>query len=145
MPIGSPSELTAQLVVEVSVRDIEKSLRFYTSLGFEVERCDAQFAALRWESSYFFLNQSDAFTLPGRESNANVRVLVPDIHAVWERIQAQGMSITSPLTKQDYGLIDFTVCDPDGFGIRFAQLADQGPALVPDPTGRPKGTIRTHR
>ena len=51
----------------------------------------------------------------------------------------------SPLTKQDYGLIDFTVCDPDGFGIRFAQLADQGLALVPEPTGRPKGTIRAHR
>ena len=36
--IGSETELSAQFVIEVSVRDIQRSLAYYTDLGFSVTR-----------------------------------------------------------------------------------------------------------
>jgi catechol 2,3-dioxygenase-like lactoylglutathione lyase family enzyme len=52
---GSPSEDSAQLVVEIFVRDLAQSLAFYRSLGFALERRTETFAVLRWGESYLFL------------------------------------------------------------------------------------------
>jgi hypothetical protein len=31
-----------------------------------------------------------------------------------------GARVLAPIADRDYGLRDFTIADPDGFGIRFA-------------------------
>jgi catechol 2,3-dioxygenase-like lactoylglutathione lyase family enzyme len=65
--IGSSSELGDQLVVEVMVQNLDRSLAFYTALGFKLERRDGDFAALRWEDREFFLDQrSDLAPSSGR-------------------------------------------------------------------------------
>jgi len=46
MPFVPP---TRQLVVEVFVRDLDRSLAFYTGLGFRLLRRDGGFAELQWE------------------------------------------------------------------------------------------------
>jgi len=118
------SELTAQLVVEVMVKDITRSLGFYQALGFEIERSCETFAVLRWDNNYLFLAQMKAQSVSSNTLLANVRVIVPDVDLAWQRATSLGADVETPLTEQVYGLRDFTIRDPDGFGIRFAQLVE---------------------
>jgi uncharacterized glyoxalase superfamily protein PhnB len=46
--------------------------------------------------------------------------MVPDVDAWWRRATDVGARVLSPVADRDYGLRDFTIADPDGFGIRFA-------------------------
>lgn len=124
--IRSNSELGDQLVVEVMVQELDRSLAFYTALGFKLERRDGDFAALRFEEREFFLDQrSDLAPLSG-PARANVRILTNDVDAVWAAVQALGLPVERPIGDRYYGLRDFTVLDPDGFGLRFA-----GPLSLP--------------
>lgn len=116
----SISELGDQLVVEVFVRDLDHSLAIYTALGFTLERRDGNFAALSWEGQEFFLDQRADLPPASAPSRANVRILVPEVDAVWSLVQRLGLRVEQPITDRYYGLRDFTVVDPDGFGLRFA-------------------------
>lgn len=106
MPYAEP---TAQLVVEVHVRDLKRSVEFYRS----------RFCVLAWDSRQLFLDEaSDLPAAPGLPS-ANVRVMVPDVDKFWELAKSMKARIVAPLADRPYGLRDFTVADPDGFGLRF--------------------------
>ncbi len=111
---------TQQLVVELSVRDLQRSLAFYATLGFHVERAEAKFAVVAWEEHQFFLSQDglllDALAAP----IMNVRVMVPDVDRLWQRVIELGLPVAAPVGDRSYGLRDFTIVDPDGFGVRFA-------------------------
>jgi catechol 2,3-dioxygenase-like lactoylglutathione lyase family enzyme len=109
-----------QLVVEVMVRDLDRSLAFYTALGFKLERRDGDFAALRWEGREFFLDQRPDLPSWSGPSRANVRILTSDVDAVWVAVQKLDAPVERTIADRYYGLRDFTVLDPDGFGIRFA-------------------------
>ncbi len=53
--------------------------------------------------------------------------MVPDVDALWRRARSVDAPISAPIGDRDYGLRDFTVQDPDGFGLRFASwLAPPG-------------------
>ena len=118
--IGSMSELGEQLVVEIMVQDLDRSLGFYTALGFKLERRDGGFASLRWEDRRLFLDQrSDLPSLSG-PARGNVRILTGDVDAVWATAQTLGLPVERSIADRSYGLRDFTVLDPDGFGLRFA-------------------------
>ncbi len=117
---GSTAELAEQLVVEIVVRDLDRSIAFYSALGFMLERRDAGFAALRWEGRLLFLDQrSDLPELSG-PSRANVRILTGEVDSVWAAAQTLDLPVEQPIADRHYGLRDFTVLDPDGFGLRFA-------------------------
>ena len=117
---GSNSELREQLVVEIMVQDLDRSLAFYTALGFTLERRDGKFAALRWGDRRLFLDQSSDLPPLSGPARANVRILTKDVDAVWAVAQTLGLRIDQPIADRYYGLRDFTVVDPDGFGLRFA-------------------------
>src|SRR5262249_61932322 len=53
---------------------------------------------------------------------ANVRVMVSNVDEYWKLANEIGAQIVIPLADRYYGLRDFTIADPDGFGIRFASL-----------------------
>ena len=126
------SELGDQLVVEIFVRDLDRSLAIYTALGFTLDRRDGTFAALSWEGREFFLDQR-ADLAPARGPTwANVRILVRDVDAAWANAQKLGLRVEQPIEDRYYGLRDFTVVDPDGFGLRFA-----GPLSHPFSSGLP--------
>ncbi len=114
------SELGDQLVVEIFVRDLDRSLAIYTALGFTLERRDDHFAALSWEGREFLLDQRSALAPANGPARANVRILVRDVDAVWAHVQRLGLRVEQPIEDRYYGLRDFTVLDPDGFGLRFA-------------------------
>jgi catechol 2,3-dioxygenase-like lactoylglutathione lyase family enzyme len=110
---------TEQLVVEVYVRSLDRALDFYLSLGFEVVERKTGFASLGWEGHLFFLDERPHFE-PPPSPQANVRVMVPDVDAWWRRATGAGARVLASIADRDYGLRDFTIADPDGFGIRFA-------------------------
>jgi Glyoxalase/Bleomycin resistance protein/Dioxygenase superfamily. len=118
--IGSRVELEEQLVVEILVRDLERSLAFYTALGFSVERRDGGFAALRWGERWLFLDERSDLPEPHGPARANVRILTSDVDQVWVTVEALGIPAERSIADRYYGLRDFTVRDPDGFELRFA-------------------------
>ena len=117
-----------QLVTEIVVRDIRKSVRFYQLLGFSLLRDGGDFVELTWEDHRLLLAEPSAFheldcveppAVP-KFPRANVRVMVPNVDAYWSRVNEMGAQIIVPIADRYYGLRDFTIADPDGFGVRFA-------------------------
>ena len=125
-------ESTEQLVTEIVVKDIQRSVRFYRLLGFALLRDGGDFVELTWEDHRLFLAQPSAFHEVDRvESSAlpqfpraNIRVMVPDVDDYWRRVNEIGAQIIFPIADRYYGLRDFIVADPDGFGVRFASKLD---------------------
>jgi catechol 2,3-dioxygenase-like lactoylglutathione lyase family enzyme len=120
---------TEQLVTEIVVADIKRSTRFYVDLGFALLRDGGDFVELTWEEHRLFLAEVSAFRDASAEApprpkfpRANVRVMVPDVDACWERVKTLDAEIVLPIADRYYGLRDFTIADPDGFGIRFASV-----------------------
>jgi catechol 2,3-dioxygenase-like lactoylglutathione lyase family enzyme len=110
---------TEQLVVEVYVQNLDRAVDFYRSLGFEILGRKGGFAAVTWEGHRFFLDERPHHE-PPPATQANVRVMVPDVDTWWRRATGMGARVLAPIADRDYGLRDFTIADPDGFGIRFA-------------------------
>lgn len=121
---------TEQLVTEVLVKEIGRSVDFYRRLGFELLRDDGDFVELTWEHHRLFLAELSAFhdahsvELPARPTFpiANVRVMVANVDEYWKLAKGMGAQILIPIADRYYGLRDFTIADPDGFGVRFASL-----------------------
>ena len=118
---------TDQLVTEIFTRDIGRSVAFYRKLGFELLRDDGGFVELGWEGHCLFLSDElkEKMTADSGLPQGNIRVMVPNVDDFWALSQELGAPVLSPITDQSYGLRDFTIADPDGFGVRFAtQLRD---------------------
>ena len=119
-----------QLVTEILVSDMRSSVRFYRSLGFELLRDGGDFVELTWEDHRLYLAEITAFRDAGNVAPvqpaafpvANIRVMVPNVDECWRLASEIGAKIIVPIGDRDYGLRDFTIADPDGFGIRFASL-----------------------
>ena len=121
---------TEQLVTEIVVKDIGRSVEFYGRLGFKLLRDGGDFVELTWEGHRLFLAELSAFrdapgaapVTPTPFPLANVRVMVLDVEKYWKLVNEMGARIILPLADRYYGLRDFTIADPDGFGVRFASM-----------------------
>ena len=117
-----------QLVIEIMVQDIQQSTKFYQLLGFHLLRDGGDFVELTWEDHRLFLAQTSAvhdkqniqLAPRGNFPLANVRVMVADVDYYWKKVNEMSAEIIVPIGDRYYGLRDFTIADPDGFGIRFA-------------------------
>ena len=121
--VGSQEEREAQLVLELTVRDLDASLRFYTALGFTIARQTNDFAALRFGSAWLFVTPG----APQPVNEHNLRVIVPDVDASWAIAQSLSAPVHRAIGDRSYGLRDFTISDPDGFQLRFAQVLRPSP------------------
>jgi NAD(P)H-dependent FMN reductase/catechol 2,3-dioxygenase-like lactoylglutathione lyase family enzyme len=129
-PVSRYVESIEQLVSEIVVGDIRRSLDFYRRLGFVLLRDAGDFVELTWEQHRLFLAGKSAFdgidaVILGDAPVfplANVRVMVPRVDDLWKLANEIGAKVVIPIGDRYYGLRDFTVADPDGFGIRFASL-----------------------
>jgi len=113
---------TSQLVLELFVRDLPTSIVFYTGLGFTLVDQRDQFVELAWEDHLLYLDGSHpSRNLPplSYHPQANVRIMVPDVDGAWQRAKDMGARVLVEIEDRYYGLRDFTVLDPDGFGVRF--------------------------
>src|SRR5262245_40081278 len=119
---------TEQLVTEIMVCDIKRSTAFYRRLGFTLRRDGGLFVELSWEEHQLFLDERStgpegdqgAMSAPPHVPPANIRVMVPNVDDYWRLAQDIGARIVVPIADRSYGLRDFTLADPDGFGVRFA-------------------------
>jgi catechol 2,3-dioxygenase-like lactoylglutathione lyase family enzyme len=124
---------TEQLVTEIVVRDIRRSTEFYRRLGFKFLRDGGDFVELTWEDHRLFLVELSAFheidhvelPTPPQFPLANVRVMVPNVDDHWRLANEIGARIIVPIADRNYGLRDFIIADPDGFGVRFASTLDE--------------------
>jgi catechol 2,3-dioxygenase-like lactoylglutathione lyase family enzyme len=114
---------TEQLVIEIFVRVLDRALEFYRGLGFELVGRKGSFVALAWEGHRLFLDEQPQLA-PPTSPQANVRVMGPDVDAGWRRVTGVGARVLAPIGDRYYGLRDFTIADPDGFGVRFASRID---------------------
>ena len=120
-------DATEQLVVELFVRDLRRSVQFYQSLGFHLLTEHGRFASLTWEDHRLYLDQRDGLPEPPALPVMNVRVMVPDVDRVWQRVNEMGVRVAASIEDRSYGLRDFTIIDPDGFGIRFGARPRKAP------------------
>ena len=119
-----------QLVTEIVVRDIRRSVDFYSRLGFELLRDGGDFVELTWKDHCLFLAELSAFhevhdvelPAPPKFPLANVRVMVPNVDEYWKLANEIGAQIIVPIADRYHGLRDFIIADPDGFGVRFASM-----------------------
>jgi uncharacterized glyoxalase superfamily protein PhnB len=124
----------AAVAPELFVPDVTESVRFYTEqLGFRLLRADppvghgrTPFAIVVRGEAMIML--ADEGMLRGRGEpvgaprgrGIDIRIMAADVDALYAALQASGADIVAPLRDRGYGLRDFVVRDPDGFGLRFA-------------------------
>ncbi len=72
----------------------------------------------RW--ALLFLDQRPDLPPAPPQPLVNIRVMVPDVERHWACAQDSGAHIFAPLADRGYSLLDFTIVDPDGIGVRFA-------------------------
>jgi catechol 2,3-dioxygenase-like lactoylglutathione lyase family enzyme len=121
---------TEQLVTEIVVMDIQRSTRFYRQLGFKVLRDAGDFVELTWEDHQLYIAELSAYheinseemelPYPPKFPIANIRIMVPNVDHYWKLAKEMGAQIVIPIADRYYGLRDFIISDPDGFGVRFA-------------------------
>ena len=106
---------------------MRRSVEFYRRLGFRLLRDAGDFVELTWDDHRLFLAEATAFRGvevegggPPSFPTANVRVMVPDVDRYWKVANDMGVRVVVPIGDRYYGLRDFTIADPDGFGVRFA-------------------------
>jgi catechol 2,3-dioxygenase-like lactoylglutathione lyase family enzyme len=114
------SELDGQGVPEVVGPSLDALLAFYVALGFRVERRTGPFAVVNGFGVRMFLAEDAA--APTANRWVNLRIVVPDVDAVWSCVRELGLPIAHPIGDRFYGLRDFSLKDPCGFEIRFAQV-----------------------
>ncbi len=109
---------TKQLVVEVFVRSLDRAIDFNRAIGFHLVSRKDGFATVAWEEHELFLDERPAHQ-PPQSPQVTARVMVPDVDAWWHQAIGMGARVLAPIADRDYGLRDFTIADPDGFGVRF--------------------------
>ena len=119
MKHGLP-ENQAQGVVEIVGPELEALLGFYLLIGFELERRNGDFAVVHWQGTRLFLagNADAAVT----ECWRSLRIMVDNVDAKWDEANRLRLEINNPIADRPYGLRDFVLKDPAGFGLRFAQV-----------------------
>jgi uncharacterized glyoxalase superfamily protein PhnB len=50
--------------------------------------------------------------------------MVPKVDDYWRLARELGARIIIPIADRFYGLRDFTIADPDGFGVRLASILE---------------------
>ena len=114
------SETESQGVVEIVGPDLDALLGFYQSIGFEVERRNGDFAVVHWQGTRLFLaGNPDA---PVTDCWRSLRIMVDNVDSKWDEANRLGLEINSSIADRPYGLRDFVLKDPAGFGLRFAQV-----------------------
>lgn len=121
------------LIPELSVSNIDKSINFYTSIGFKIvyERKEDKFCFLELEKNQIMIEQindnwnTGALEYPfGR--GINISMAIKDIDGFYKEIINKDIKIFEKLQINKYQVDDefyedkeFLIQDPDGYLLRF--------------------------
>lgn len=122
-----------KLIPELSVIDINKSLEFYTSIGFKIvyERKQDKFCFLELDGNQIMIEEindnwnTGALEFPfGR--GINISMTIDDVEEYYNKIKKLNYKIFKELMINEYkvdGVIykdkEFLIQDPDGYLLRF--------------------------
>jgi lactoylglutathione lyase len=141
LPFDRRSHVTMAVVFKkhtpnLVVADVARSLTFYRDLlGFSViatvpEEAPYVFTLLQRDGLDLFLNDAAAVRHePGNtaahvgKSGVSLYFDVEGIHALLESLKDRG-TIVAPLERKFYGVTEFSVTDPDGYLVTFAERLD---------------------
>jgi predicted enzyme related to lactoylglutathione lyase len=114
--------------VSLSVKDIQASMTFYQTFGFEIfhDSSDQGWCILKNGDAVIGLFQGmfegNLLTFnPGWDQNANPQTEFEDIRSLQARLQAAGVAIDTPTEPDGQGPAQMMLKDPDGNAI----LVDQ--------------------
>ncbi|MFQ5595372.1 MAG: VOC family protein [Anaerolineae bacterium] len=115
--------------VGVAVSDLEASLGFYQTLGFESEYQDEFSAMVKAGTAHLYLFATDndaslsrSFDLEGNPRGIDhISLLVEDVDALCNELEAQGVSPARPPQDYDWGARAACLYDPDGNCIWLLQ------------------------
>ena len=125
------------IVVELFVRDVDRSIAFYRSLGFDVARRYEDYVLLRRGEIRLSL-QGDAHAVAGphyftphlqefpRGTGVEISIQVAAVDAEYIRAKTAGLNIVKPMQDRPWGARDFRVADPDGFFLRITSPLTSG-------------------
>ncbi len=118
------------------VSDINRSLAFYRDLlGFSVivtvpDAAPYVFTLLQRDGLDLFLNDAAAAIqehgsdhVAVGKSGVTIYFDVQDIHALVQSLKDR-VPVVAPLEKKFYGVTEFSVTDPDGYLVTFAERLD---------------------
>jgi uncharacterized glyoxalase superfamily protein PhnB len=126
----------------LGVKDIETSIKFYTTLGFELDtafpRADGQLtvAFLTFGSSMMLLGRLDELHYEHKVRARKIRtgphglgvtltLLVPDLQNVYKAVKKAGLEILLEPVEEFYGDRVFMFLDPDGYEWKISQAIRQ--------------------
>ncbi len=130
-----------ELIPELTVTDLKKSLDFYRALGFtvEYERTEDRFAFLSFQGSQIMVQEGGNTWKTGRLSRpfgrgVNFYISVPSLEPLLRALKARRHPLSGPedhwYRKGNVMLGDreILVQDPDGYLLRFSQDLGEKPA-----------------
>ena len=101
------------------MRSKPNSTKFYCQLGSELLNDDGESVVLAWAGHHLFLDEYKDMPSHPDFSQANIRVMFPDVDEYWKLAGEIGAPILNSIADRTYGLRDFTIADPDGYCVRF--------------------------
>jgi uncharacterized glyoxalase superfamily protein PhnB len=134
MAAADPREVTP-VCPELFVPDVGAAIDFYTGrLGFTLYRVDppaepgpdSEFAILTLGRAVVMFAQDRLYEAMGGSTQSrrgvaiDVRIMVDDADAMYNRCRENGVEIVHDIADRYYGLRDFVIIDLNGFRLRFA-------------------------
>lgn len=124
------SETSAEVRLELFVRDLDRSVAFYTEvLGFGVGQSEpGGYTALSFGAARIGLNALAGMPADhpvqagdGERLGRGVEIVlvVPDVSAAAAAVEASGGPISAPLQTRFWGATDLGVIDLDGYYVRL--------------------------
>jgi catechol 2,3-dioxygenase-like lactoylglutathione lyase family enzyme len=125
-----------KLIPEISVTNIEESLRFYRDiLGFKVEysRPAEKFYFLSYEDIQFMVEEINNHWWTGELERPfgrglNFQIEVSDVSVLMKSLEKAGINLFCAPKESwykgegvEFGQVEFLVQDPDGYLLRFIQ------------------------
>lgn len=110
----------------VPSKDFETSKRFYSDLGFTMASEGGGVAYFHFGHVSFLLQD---FCAEGLAENFMMHILVEDVQAWWDHVQASGVVSTygvrcTGIEAQPWKMKDFCLSDPSGVLWRIGQNTD---------------------
>ena len=112
-------DATEQLVTEMFVRDMTRSKDFYLRLGFKIRLDEGDLVSFTWEGNRLLLAERKDIPPPPDFPRSNLRIRVPNVDDYWKLATEMDAKVLIPIADQPYGSRDFTILDPDGYGVRI--------------------------
>ncbi|MEV4149277.1 VOC family protein [Amycolatopsis sp. NPDC049691] len=124
--------------LSLPVSDLDRSVAFYTSLGFTVEVRNGRFVLLRLDSGTLGLLELGAVV--DREAGrlrqfVQVELLADDLDELYEDFLARGVPVPGPPRDRGFER-QLQLRDPDGFTVEFADRSPRGRRPTPAGPGR---------